>query len=481
MSLAEVTALLGSRSTMLHAEAHDPRADHQALRDLVRWCQRFSPLVGWQTASSTTSAADSERLADCLLLEVTGLGALFGGEQVLAERVVEEFQQCSYTVRVAIANTIGAAWAIAHCGWGVKDPSQRGMAASGSIRPGPAAGAWVVPAEAQREVLAALPVEALRLESRQRQLLRQLGLARVEQLWRLDRKDLSSRLGANLLLRLDQALGTAEELIDVPAAPPRFAAQWQSDQPLENRRQVEAVLRQLIQQVAAEVVVREEGVMRLECWLESAGRDPLRLELGMFRPTVEARHMVELMQLQLERLVLPGPVVRIHVTAPLTAPREHRQQQLFAEAAREGQVSVARLLDRLRSRLGEQAVLRPRPQADAQPERAWRGACSEERVQGSGGRIQGARPLFLFCPALPLHVVAVAPDGPPARFFQQKLSRGPWIPVARCWGPERIETGWWRGRSVRRDYYRIETPTGSRFWIYRQRDSGQWYLHGEFG
>ena len=49
-------------------------------------------------------------------------------------------------------------------------------------------------------------------------------------------------------------------------------------------------------------------------------------------------------------------------------------------------------------------------------------------------------------------------------------------------GPERIETGWWDGRDVRRDYYVATGRGGVRLWIYRQRDrDGGWWLHGVFG
>jgi protein ImuB len=78
----------------------------------------------------------------------------------------------------------------------------------------------------------------------------------------------------------------------------------------------------------------------------------------------------------------------------------------------------------------------------------------------------------------PLAVEAwsVVPDGPLLRF---RWSGGE-ERVARSWGPERIETGWWRGRAVRRDYYQIETATGRRYWLFRRLDDRQWFLHGWF-
>jgi protein ImuB len=86
------------------------------------------------------------------------------------------------------------------------------------------------------------------------------------------------------------------------------------------------------------------------------------------------------------------------------------------------------------------------------------------------------RPLFLFRPPIPILVTAVVPDGPPARFSCDGGTQN----ITRHFGPERIETGWWRKRGVRRDYYRVETETGSRFWLFRSLGDGRWYLHGEF-
>jgi protein ImuB len=91
-------------------------------------------------------------------------------------------------------------------------------------------------------------------------------------------------------------------------------------------------------------------------------------------------------------------------------------------------------------------------------------------------RPPGIRPLVLHHPPLALHAVSIVPDGPPISFeWNGRVHR-----VARQWGPERIETGWWRGRSLRRDYYRVETTTGLRFWLFRRLEDGQWNLHGEF-
>jgi protein ImuB len=220
------------------------------------------------------------------------------------------------------------------------------------------------------------------------------------------------------------------------------------------------------------------------------------LRVGLFQPTALVEHLLELVGMQLELLRLPGAVSRLAVTATLTAPLVERQHELFATEPRERQRQLAVLVDRLSSRLGPEQVVRPRLRAEAQPEAAVgyeamtnmktkpgilpraRRASRRRKEPSADQRVQAIapRPLRLFFPPLPLEVMAVVPDGPPVRMKFAGQSQA----IAQHWGPERIETAWWRGRSVRRDYYRVETAEGSRFWVFRRLTDDQWFLHGEF-
>jgi protein ImuB len=227
-----------------------------------------------------------------------------------------------------------------------------------------------------------------------------------------------------------------------------------------------------------------------------------RIEVGLFRATATAQHLQELIQMQLEQLTLPGPLCHISLRAITTAPLVDRQHQLLEHAARDVPRELARLVNRLSSRLGRHSVLEARLQADPQVEHAYRyvpltGQRPVEKDEGrktkdegrekiapaKAGRARhpttsdpGQRPLRLHVPPFPVDVVAVAPWGPPMSFVYQGQS----YRIAQHWGPERIETGWWRGRSVRRDYYRVEDQRGSRYWLFRRLSDGKWFLHGSF-
>jgi len=91
------------------------------------------------------------------------------------------------------------------------------------------------------------------------------------------------------------------------------------------------------------------------------------------------------------------------------------------------------------------------------------------------------RPLRLFDRPEPIKVpFATVPDGPPHQFTWRRVTHA----VVRVEGPERIAMEWWKSAGLTRDYFRVETETGQRFWLYRDGLYGglapRWYLQGVF-
>jgi len=477
MPLAEATALLQTaargKAVRPHLEEYDPEADLRALREVARWCRRFSPLVGLEEGDAPES----------LLLDVTGCAPLFGGEAALVNQVRQQLlRERRLQARVAIADTLGAAWGVAHFG---------SVAAS------------VVPSGEQRQVLAPLPVAALRLPEETLRTLSEFDLRRVEQVQRLPRAALPSRFGKLVLQRLDQASGEVAELI-LPERPPEpIHCRWESDDPLTSRRALEIVLEQLLGQALEQLSPRQEGVQRLQCRLQAAahaGGDSLKFVVELVRASASARHLLELICLQLERLSLPSEIFAVHLRIAATGPLGSRQRAFFSGDNAADRQPLEALIDRLSSRLGRRSVLRPQLMPDAQPEYAVsyrplvgsersptlrsrskrRGRLSAVAPQVREGAWEGMAELGLFRPLrlsrepVPVEVLSVVPGGPPIRLrWKDREQR-----IVHAWGPERIETGWWRGRQIRRDYYRIELTTGQRFWLYRRGESGEWFVHG---
>jgi protein ImuB len=496
MPLAEAAALAQRHGECLILP-HDPAADLAALATLAQHCERFSPIVGWRTIESSKTQSDPTwnlelgtwncPSPDCLFLDVTGIGVLFGGEESLARAVITDIAQHGYDCRVAIADTIAAAWAAAK----YEVPRNKDEAI---IQHG--AGEFVLRPSS-------LVLSALRLPPETLDLLAQLGITQLDLLLALPRESLRARFGEQLLLRIDQLCGTAQEIIVPHRPPPQFIEEQALEFPAERREAIEQIFHQLVHRIATALANRREGVLKLVCRLDCAPGHPTFLEVGLFRPSADHEHLWDLLRMQLEQTPLPGPVGRIRLEASFTAPLENRQGELFAAGQHEAARQFALLIDRTSSRLGPNAVLRPQLTADPLPERAIRwttgvgrtrkGRAAKHSVLSTQYSVRSKqnktlnlepgtlnschlRPLSLYSPPHPLHVLSISPDGPPISFCFQGQSHQ----VAACSGPERIETGWWRGKSVRRDYWRVETTTGQRFWLFRSLDDRTWHLHGEY-
>ena len=327
MPVAEATTLAPN----LHLEPHNPAADRRQLELLAQMCESFSPSVGLEEAERP----------ECLLLDITGLEPLLGDEATLAEQALRFLADQGFFVRAAIADTPAAAWAAAHY------LSEVRVAGVERSEP-PALGHWglaaldpshpcvCIPPGETLAALAKLPVAALRLGPATLTLLAELGLERIEQVLALPRASLASRFEPELVRRLDQLTGAVPERIDAVRPPPEIAVEQALETPTGRRDVVEMILEQLIARTVEQLSARRRGAVRVECeltcqgglWDGAALRPTVRLRLGLYRPTAERRHLLELVRMRLERTVLAGPVSAVRLTVPLAAPLVARQLAL---------------------------------------------------------------------------------------------------------------------------------------------------------
>ena len=473
MPLAEARALAAVSSNRSRYQkrtpdpffaVHDPAADRAALRELSSCCEKYTPIYGVEDVESP----------QCLLLDVTGCLALFGSEQSLAEQIHEDFQDRGWEVRVAMAPTIGAAWAVAH---GVSRANQ----------------AVVVPAEGLEETLDALPVRMLRLPDATVHTLSELGIHGVGQLRQLPRDRLPSRFGPLILQRLDQAFGNAPELIVVERLAEPMVATWAAQEPFRDRQVLLEVCRRLLERLLAPLQGQRRGARRLLCQLHGVSR-PRELSIGMVSPNNSPGQMLKLLELQLERVTWEDEITFVRLEATEVAPLEERIRDLFGEQFGEDHTRELRwLLERLSNRLGAEAVVRATCVPDPQPELAVNyqafvdlgffpgdfgfakeeSPCLSSNPKSPNPKSPGKnRPLRLFTP--PQRVELVFTAGVLHRFFWNHTPHD----VRQVWGPERIETGWWRGNHVQRDYYQVELTSGERYWLFRTNEN--WFVHGTF-
>ncbi len=475
MPLAEARGLSsGIRSeassvNTLVAELYEPAADRTALQALAFQCQTYSPLV----------ALEESDTPDSLLLDITGCECHFGGEEALARQLWNEFSASRYHTRIAIADTVGAAWAMAHFGVEAKRPVA------------------VIPAGQHPGILRPLPAAGLRLAHPILETLHKLDLRVIGQLEKLPRSTLPSRFGKELLRRLDQAWGTVHELITPERLHEPLSAVWDFDEAIKDRRTLELVAQELLNRILAQLNPRQAGIRELRCALRGTV-DVLTLTLRLLQSSLDQKHLWDLLSLEWDRReaafqrspqaaprCFTDGITSVRLEVAETAPLKIRQTTLFdLEPGRKEAVAFQQFVERVSSRLGSQSVVRPQPVPDAQPELAceypaWStspASLTSAVDDGWQTALARTRPSRLLTIPEPLRVLASAPGGQPHRIWWRDLQ----FQVVRAWGPERIETGWWREADIRRDYYRIETGHGYHLWIFRCLLTDRWFVHGTY-
>ena len=426
----------------------DPAAEAQALRALAERCRRrYTPSV----------ALDGP---DGLALDVTGCAHLFRDEAGLLADLEAQLHDAGIEHCVALAWTPAAAWAWARFG----------------------AGGVLVPDEAGT-ALAALPVEALRLDAETSELLHRLGLRRIGALLELPRAPLVRRVGAHVAQRLDQLLGREAEAVPQLALRQRFEAELFWAEPIGTSAAIAAALRRLLLHVGAQLELAGRGVRRLVLDLHRVDGDVVQLEVRAARPTRDVTALARLFAEHLDGLDigfgLERMVLRVRTSAPLPA-----QQAALETRAGGSDGDLAALVDRLLNRFGPDAVSGLAPVDTHEPERAVARRAPLARALPSPCAARQPRPVRLLPVPEPIDVLAEAGDAAPARF--RWLGR--WHGVRHAEGPERIAPDWWHDGSAfdaERDYYRVETESAGRFWLYRAGRYGdaeppRWFLHGLF-
>jgi protein ImuB len=435
----------------LRAEPADPRGDHEALKKLVFWARRWCP---W-------SAIDGE---DGFVLDTTGADHLLGGETAMLADMEARLAVTGLSVRLAIAPTWGAAWALTRYGRNGHEICGPGEIA---VR------------------LAPLPVSSLRLDDKTLLLLRRLGLKTVGMLAVVPRLSLARRfsrseLQANPLLRLDQAMGDMAEPISGPRKAPRFLAVSRLLEPIQDPT---PYLPALSEDVCAKLDTEGWGARRLRLRIYRTDGEVRVLDTATSSPNRDADHLVRLFDGKLERLDPGFGFDLLTLEATVAEPLGVAQQRLDEPAQEE--VHLSSLIDRLTARFGMGAVTWPRAMESHIPERAQSRATALGSNPDPLACAPHIRPLRLLDPPEPVGVLYAVPEGPPAQFvWRRQVHR-----IARHQGPERIAPEWWRARSGTRlrDYYCVEDQGGKRFWLYREGlpDDGRggdphWYLHGMF-
>lgn len=333
---------------------------------------------------------------------------------------------------------------------------RRGLAELGFealLATGPTARAALWLARGRAETLEMLPIEAIEPAPEALELLRRLGIRTLGELMRLPRAGVAARFGQALLDALERASGALPEPRAFFVPPERFSATLELPAPVSEADRVLFAARRLLVQMEGFLAARQAGVRRFTLGLLHRGRPATLLEIGFAAPRRDGEHALRLLRERLERLPLACPAEAIRLEAEQLAPLAGTAPGLFGDARREAE-EWERLTERLQARLGEARVHGLAMHPEHRPERAWR-PVALGAAGSPGPAAPGPRPLWLLEPP-------------------RRLNEGDFVLLA---GPERIESGWWDGGDVRRDYYIAACGT-SLGWIFRACEG--WFLHGWF-
>ena len=424
MSMSAAYALLPE----LNARMRDTGAELDSLRATALWALQFTSQV-------------SMRAPDALLLEIGASLKLFGGIDALCERINASASQLGFDTLSAVAPTpLGAYW-LARCALGISVENR----------------------ETLRHHLNRLPVSCLDTGARVFESLERMGIRTIGQLAQLPRDALARRFGQHLLDQLDRGFGNRPDP-QTPFTPPsRFSARLVLPSPVGEAEALLFAAHRLVLQLTGYLSANNAGVMQLRLILENEDGSSTGVTAALSIPSRDPKHLLNLLRERLSQTALTGRSEAIRLEAPGIAQLAPRNFSFLPDAghAREER---ATLVEKLRARLGNEAVHGLSLFPDARPEFAW-----HEAEPGMNTRPGPAllRPAWLLTRPrrLKLHGKRPCLDG------QLRIVDG----------PERIESGWWDGRDVMRDYFIARNDSGATFWIYRERaSSGEWFLHGIF-
>ena len=425
----------------LRIVAREPRRERALLDAVAAVAQEFTPRVSLEPP-------------DGVLLEVRGSLRLFGGARSLCDRLRERLQA-------------------------------RGLDARLALTPAPLASLWFARAgsevalrrpDALSARLAPLPLTVTRWPARTLQALATLGVRALGDCLRLPRDGFARRFEPRLRLDLDRALGRAPDPRANFIAAERCVLRRDLEPEIADTGRLRRALEPLLEELCAYLQGRGAAIESLELRLLHREAPATRLRLRFAAPVAAAGRIASLLQERLARTDLPEPVRAVRLRSGALVEAREEAGDLFARDRRRA-AAVPQLVERLRARLGGKAVhglcLVPEHRPESAQKNGDIGVVSPPsqaragRQAGEGECPLAPRPVWLLAVPQPLEG-----DDPPRYEGPLELEDG----------PERIESGWWDGRDVRRDYYVARTPGGVRLWIFRERRAaGGWFLHGVFG
>lgn len=433
MGLADARSFCPALQTV----EHKPQADEVFQNGLVRWAKRYCPWVG-------------KNGVDGLSLDVTGSAHLFGGEDAMLHDMRVRLLRSKLTVRIGLADTIGAAWALARFGEGCAETGKTGQA------------------------IRALPVTSLRITAKEDTTLQRLGIKTIGQLVDLPRATIGQRFGASVLMRLDQALGDQPESISPEANPQIYAARLTLPEPIGLTKDVMAGVERLLLPLCEKLTRDMAGVRVLSLICRRTDGPDQQVELRLARALRDPHRILPLFAKGVDGIDSGFGIDQLRLVG--TQVEALPAQQVTQSHAAQSTDGLHDLMTRLGNRIGLENIQRFVPAESHIPERSFIALPAAWSEPDGSWSATNPRPIRLFPP----EYVAAQGYHPPNRFKWRAMS----FTSARITGPERIAPEWWlddeNWRHGVRDYWKVETLEGHRLWMFHTPQNPNWFVQGVF-
>lgn len=441
MVLADARAIYPS----LEVQDDKPDLIIKVLKRLAEWCIRFTPFVSIDPP-------------DGLFFDATGCSHLWGGDAGYLEEITRKLNARGYDVRAAMADTPGAAWAVARYG----------------------KSKFVIERGEHIHALLSLPPEALRLEPEVVWRLHRLGLHRVGQFIKMPRPALRKRFGQHFLMRLDTALGQQIEMIEPVNPIEPYQERLPCLEPIVTATGIEIALEQLLTKLCFRLQQEQKGLRTAVFKGYRVDGKVVSISIATHRASHSVKHLYKLFEIKLPTIEPALGIELFVLEVPKVEDHYAQQEKMWEDSGSLEDVRLSELIDRLSGKIGTNAIHRYVPAEHYWPERSFKLVSSFQEKSPIPWRVDKIRPTQLLAIPERIEVTAPIPDYPPMLFRHKgKLHK-----VVKADGPERIEQEWWIQNGQHRDYYHVEDENGYRYWIFRlghyHEKIYQWFLHGFF-
>jgi protein ImuB len=443
-------------------ESFDALSDYRALYKTAVWAIQFTPLVGIDLeifiAIKTKKLKLLSSLHDGLILDITGTDRLYGSEENLVHRIFEKLSKARFRAKIAIARTIGAAWALSRF-------SSKKFISVGVTN--------------LEEMLLPLPICSLRIDAEHILSLQQVGIDTINKLLKIPRSSLNKRYGTSVSRKIDEALGYAFETYRMVKAPYSWLVKKEYDYPLKKHYSIQNSLLSLLSELIEKLNCRKKKAKNFTLFIQGLDEAGVAYRsnktFSLYSASQNEGHLISIISPLIESLSIPGPAYLLMLSCKHTEEAHSNQANLFKDTL---QGSGDELLNALTVRLGEEHVTKPIFHESYVPEKSYSFVALRKvsKEQTTPNEIAN-RPSCILTPPEEITAIAMLPDHPPSQIRWKNSN----YLITQGYGPERIGNEWWKDKTFNlseREYFRVQDNLGRWLWLFRNRKTHKWFIQG---